>query len=80
MQKKFSGNIKNKTISEVDLSFNTLRKNLEKTKYEIADLDATLDHVTDPILLSQIIFQRKAAEMRYRYWYKLAKEMKTSPR
>ena len=79
MQKKFFKSTKNKTASDVDFSFDTLIKNLEATKYEIADLDATLDYVTDPILLNQIIFQRKAAEMRYRYWYKLAREMKTSP-
>ena len=55
-------------------SFKALVKNMKNTKYEISELDASLDYVTDPILMNQIIFQRKAAEMRYRYWYKLAKE------
>ncbi len=70
---------KNNRIITTDIdSYETLMKNLEATKYEISDLDATLDYVTDPILLNQIIFQRKAAEMRYRYWYKLAREMNRS--
>ena len=56
----------------------TLLKNLENTKYEISGLDDALNYVTDPILLNQIIFQRKAAQMRYRYWYKLMREMKIS--
>ena len=55
-------------------SMQKLRENLENTKYEISQLDMKLDYITDPILLNQLIFQRKAAEMKYRYWYKIARE------
>ncbi len=52
--------------------------NLENTKYEISQLDVCLDYITEPMLMNQVIFQRKAAEMRYRYWFKLAREKKIS--
>ena len=48
---------------------------MELTKYEISELDSKLNFVTDIILMNQLIYQRKAAEMKYRYWYKLAKEV-----
>ena len=59
-------------------SFETIMNNLEKTKYEISQLDVSLDYITEPMLMNQVIFQRKAAEMRYRYWFKLAREKKNS--
>ena len=54
--------------------YNAILKNMELTKYEISELDLKLDFVTDLMLMNQLIYQRKAAEMKYRYWYKLAKE------
>ena len=55
-----------------------LMKNLENTKLEISELNSNINFITDPILLNQMIFQLKAAETRYRYWYRLAKEMKVT--
>ena len=57
-----------------DERYKTILKNMELTKYEISELDSKLNFVTDIILMNQLIYQRKAAEMKYRYWYKLAKE------
>lgn len=53
-----------------------LIKNLDETKEELRELNQSLNYVTDPILLNQLIFQIKAAEVRYRYWYCVAKETK----
>ncbi len=64
----------------IEKEYMQLIENLKSTQLEISNLDATVDFVTEPILLNQIIFQRKAAEMRYRYWYKLAREMKEAHR
>lgn len=64
--------MKKENINE---KYKTILKNMEHTKYEISELDAKLNFVTDTILMNQLIFQRKAAEMKYRYWYKLAKEI-----
>jgi len=58
--------------------FTFLMKNLENTKLEISELNTNINFVTDPVLLNQMIFQLKAAETRYRYWYRLAKEMKVT--
>lgn len=58
-----------------DERYKTILKNMELTKYEISELDSKLNFVTDIILMNQLIYQRKAAEMKYRYWYKLAKEV-----
>ncbi len=52
-----------------------LLKNLDETKEELEQLNQSLRFVTDPILLNQLIFQVKAAEVRYRYWFCLAREM-----
>lgn len=53
-----------------------LIKNLDETKEELRELNQSLNYVTDPILLNQLIFQIKAAEVRYRYWYCVAKKTK----
>jgi len=47
---------------------------LKETKYELDSLTKNIDYVTDPILLNQLIFQLKAAEVRYQYWFCMAKE------
>lgn len=64
---------------EVDDSvrFEDLKRNLINTKMEISDLNTGINYTTDPILLNQLIFQLKAAEMRYRYWFKIARDFKT---
>ena len=59
-------------------SIEAIMENLENTRYEISQLDVSLDYITEPMLMNQVIFQRKAAEMRYRYWFKLAREKKNS--
>ncbi len=62
---------KQKQLNE---KYKSIIKNLERTKYEISEIDLKLNYVTDAILMNQLIYQRKASEMKYRYWYKLAKE------
>ena len=64
-----------KNKKQIDEKYKTILKNMELTKYEISELDSKLNFVTDTILMNQLIYQRKAAEMKYRYWYKLAKEI-----
>lgn len=61
-----------------DRSIETIMNNLENSKYEISQLDVCLDYITDTMLINQMIYERKAAEMRYRYWFKLAREKKNS--
>ena len=61
-----------------DGSFEAIMNNLENTRYEISQLDVCLDYITDTMLMNQVIYERKAAEMRYRYWFKLAREKKNS--
>lgn len=61
-----------------DYSIETIMNNLENTKYEISQLDVCLDYITDTMIMNQVIYERKAAEMRYRYWFKLAREKKNS--
>lgn len=58
--------------------YTTLMKQLNDTKSEISDLNSSINYVTDPILLNQLIFQLKSAEMRYRYWFRLARDMDIS--
>ena len=55
----------------------TLLKNLDSTKEEITHLNSALNFVTDPILLNQLIFQIKAAEVRYQYWFLIARNMES---
>lgn len=75
---EFINKIKGEDPPPYSSEYRYLMKNLESTKVEISDLNANINFITDPILLNQLIFQLKAAEMRYRYWYRLAKEMKIS--
>lgn len=70
IKRKFKGEGKTVNSSEWDY----LIKNLNDAKKEMSELNKSIDYATDPILLNQLIFQLKATEMRYRYWYKLAKE------
>lgn len=49
--------------------------NLKKTKAELDILYHNLDYVTDPILMNQLIFQLKATEVRYQYWFCMAKDL-----
>ena len=58
--------------------YTTLMKQLNDTKSEISDLNSSINYVTEPILLNQLIFQLKSAEMRYRYWFRLARDMDIS--
>ena len=53
-----------------------LKRNLEITKIEISEINDSLNFITDPILMNQQIYQLKAAQMRYRYWFKMAKELR----
>lgn len=55
----------------------SLLKNLDETKSEIEYLKSTLNFVTEPILLNQLIFQIKAAEVRYQYWFFIARKLET---
>lgn len=55
-----------------------LIRNLDETREELRELNQSLNYVTDPILLNQLIFQIKAAEVRYRYWFCVAKKMQTN--
>lgn len=75
--KEFIRKMTGANIYENSQSYKSLIDNLELAKYEISELDTSLDYITEPILMNQIIFQRKAAEMRYRYWLKLVKEKET---
>lgn len=52
-----------------------LIKNLDETREELSLLNQSLNYITDPILLNQLIFQIKAAEVRYRYWFYTARNM-----
>ena len=63
---------RNKIMNSFDMKYIT--NNLNNAKDEMSELISKIDFITDPLLLNQLIFQLKAAEMRYSYWYKLAKE------
>ncbi len=52
--------------------------NLKEIKAELDILYHNLDYVTDPILLNQLIFQLKATEVRYQYWFCMAKDLNIS--
>ena len=52
--------------------------NLKEIKSELDILYHNLDYVTDPILLNQLIFQLKATEVRYQYWFCMAKHLNIS--
>ncbi len=52
-----------------------LISNLEETKSELNHLKLAINYITDPILLNQLIFQIKAAEVRYQYLFCMAREM-----
>ena len=52
--------------------------NLKQTKAELDILYHNLDYVTNPILMNQLIFQLKAAEVRYQYWFCMAKDLNIS--
>ena len=52
--------------------------NLKNTKQELDSLNHNISYITDPILLNQMIFQLRAAEVRYQYWFCMAKEMNIS--
>lgn len=61
---------------EIDPEHMELLKNLDETKTELNQLNQSLNYITDPILLNQLIFQIKAAEVRYQYWFCMARQMK----
>lgn len=51
-----------------------IQSNIKAIKKELETLNNNLNFITDPVLLDQMIFQIKAAEVRYQYWYKLGRE------
>lgn len=59
-----------------DSEYKKLIENLDSTKEELAELNQSLRFITDPILINQLIFQINAAEVRYRYWFCLARNAK----
>lgn len=67
--------IKNITENELSSESKKIIDNLKTTKNELDSLSHNIDYITDPILLNQLIFQLKAAEVRYQYWFCMAKEM-----
>lgn len=62
-------------VSRLSSEARTLLKNLDETKKELSLLSDNLNYVTDPILLNYLIFQIKAAEVRYQYWFCMARDM-----
>lgn len=54
--------------------------NLKTTKQELKTLSHNMEYVTNPILLNQLIYQLKAAEVRYQYWYCMARELNITGR
>ena len=59
-----------KTEAEEDV----VMGNIKQIKKELYQLHNNINFITDPVLMDQMIFQIKAAEVQYRYWYKLARE------
>lgn len=51
-----------------------IMNNIKAIKKELETLNNNLNFITNPILLDQLIFQIKAAEVHYQYWYKLGRE------
>lgn len=60
-------------LKKTDPEYTGILENLDSTKEELDMLNQSLNYITDPILVNQIIFQIKAAEVRYRYWFYLAR-------
>lgn len=58
-----------------DTEYKKLMENLDSAKEEILELNESLRFITDPILINQLIFQINAAEVRYRYWITLARNV-----
>lgn len=57
-----------------DTSDSAIIEHLKETKHELDYLSKNINYITDPVLLNQFIFQLKAAEVRYQYWFLIAKE------
>ena len=82
MKKLVLSRIKDKSKENIlkerirDSEYKKLIENLDSTKEELAELNQSLRFVTDPILINQLIFQINAAEVRYRYWFCLARNSK----
>ena len=76
MLEKILKKLKGEEEESDSVRFEDLKRNLINTKMEISDLNTGINYTTDPILLNQLIFQLKAAEMRYRYWFKIARDFK----
>lgn len=58
--------------------YEILLKNINDIKKEIDCAKSSINFAVDPILLNQLIYQLKALEMRYRYWFKIAREMENN--
>jgi len=67
--------IKNLNTSQLSKESKKIIDNLKSTKEELESLSQSIDYITEPILLNQLIFQLKAAEARYQYWFCIAKEL-----
>lgn len=60
-------------LKKADPEYRGILENLDSTKEELDMLNQSLNYITDPILVNQVIFQIKATEVRYRYWFYLAR-------
>lgn len=66
--------------SQLTVEHKAIISHLKQTKDELETLTKNIDYVTDPILLNQLIFQLKAAEVRYQYWFCMAREQNITTR
>jgi len=46
-----------------------LIQGLERAKSELASLHSRFDHITDDVLVDALIFERKALELKYKYYH-----------
>lgn len=66
-------NYKMNIFNEVNPEYRKILKNLDSAKEELEALKQNLNYITNPMLINQVIFEIKAAEIKYRYWFYLAR-------
>ena len=67
-------NAANRTISEREMKRNALLSDLEKTKRALEIAYSGFDNVTEPDLIDCYIYELNAAQVRYKFLLRLAKQ------
>lgn len=66
-------NYKMNIFNGINPEYERILKNLDSAKEELEVLKQNLNYITNPMLINQVIFEIKAAEIKYRYWFYIAR-------